>query len=214
MIALDIENIRPAEVVAYMKLYYQDGRHWSTPRGLLNLVLVLSTSLGSIMTHKILFGLSGCEDWLVSAVGAFLFMKSSFLLAYMINVTRTEFHVGLCVGLCCVWAVHWLPLSHSCPVDELDDMVTVKHLSSVLALLQALLCALLARHADYISSDSSTYMNLPQSVEDLSFETMHPMQADYGLSATFGTKGVGEPPVRLPPGAAGSHSKKGKPAPM
>ena len=213
---IDIEEIRPAEIAAYLKLYVTDGRHWSTPRGLLNLVLLTSCLVGSWTMHKVLFGLFDCEGWLSSAVGGFLFMKCSFVLLYCINVTRSQYSVGLCVGATAVWAVHWLPVSQKCPIEQLGDLATVNALSAALAVLQAVLFALLVRHADYISSEHSTYMNLPTAhiveLEDhLSFEARHPMQAagDYGLSATFGCGD--EPPVRLPPGAGAG---QGKPPPM
>ena len=216
------------KIIMYIKLYWQDPTHWSSARGSLNLMIILQTFVGVWFMHNT-FNLQDAPNWITLVLSAYVLVKFVLFVAYVINVTRSEYHMGICVGGTVILAVHslcmsifWrrsmechnhrtdqLNISQVCHKDYVSAMTTAYYGIVILFSSQVILGYLLTRHKDFICSGQIEYMNLPQETNNDFDEVSN---EDYGLSSTFGGSGIN---VLLPPGPGSeSKSKMQVPRPM
>ena len=208
--------------IDYIKQYYKDPTHWSTPRGMLNLSIMFQVIFGMWFFHNTFWHLYEVPSWFTTCFTAFVFFKYPFFAAIVINKKATNFTRGTLVGssimltiFSFLTAVFWarssgclsaktenLSTTRVCSESLVDSMITEFYLSLVIFFIQ-MHFVYMNLTVDAVDDEarargagaSSAYTRVQQQ-DAPDFEFKHPM--NYGLEQ-FGTRNHDEV-VRLPLG--------------
>jgi len=215
--------------IDYIKLYWRNPTHWTTPHGMLNLSIIFQVLFGMWFFHNSFWHLSEVPSYFTLCLTAFVFVKYPFFAAIVINKKPTNFMRGTLVGSSVMLiissfstAIFWAR-SSSCHNHHTENMVTTRvcseslmssmktefYLSIVIFFLQMHFAymALLVDAVDdedaraRVSGGAAASYHHVQQQDESDFEFKHPM--NYGLEQ-FGTRNHDE--VRLPPGPSLQHT--------
>jgi hypothetical protein len=108
---ISIEEVNFGEVGEYLKSYYRDPTFWSTPRGLLNVLLIAQAVTAVLFMHKVIYRLWDHPYFWGSLMAGFCFVKYPLFAAIVCNKTRTSTQVGMALGAGAILTVYSLSTS-------------------------------------------------------------------------------------------------------
>jgi len=124
--------------IDYIKLYWRNPTHWSTPRGMINLSIIFQVIFGMWFFHNTFWHLYDVPSWFTSCLMAFVVVKFPFYSAIVINKKNTPFMNGTLVGATAMLALNsfitalFWARSSGCLNTETAALVTVRHCSETL----------------------------------------------------------------------------------
>jgi hypothetical protein len=206
----DAEKIDLVGIIEYIRNYFKNPKQWSTPRGLLNLLIIFQVMLGSYIFHNIFWNLEDIPNWFELSIGSFLFLKYILYTAYTINVTKNDFHMGIVIGgglafalnslqLCFYWNYveqcvgHDRPslvIRQQCHTDLLKVMLHQYWCMFFLFIAQVIFVKFCISYTDYITSETSAYMVASQVDRDYIPQTMSSVSSSNSTSKSV-SSGIG-----------------------
>ena len=124
--------------IDYIKQYWRDPTHWSTPHGMINLSIIFQVIFGMWFFHNTFWHMYDVPSWSTSIMMAFVVVKFPFYAAFVINKQATPFMYGTLVGSSAMMtlnsfltALFWAR-SSSCHGTKTEALLTTRHCSETL----------------------------------------------------------------------------------
>jgi hypothetical protein len=121
--------------IDYIKRYWRDPKHWSTPRGMINLSIIFQVIFGVWFFHNTFWHMYDVPSWFTSCIMAFVVVKFPFYAALVVNKNGTSFMYGTLVGASVMMAINsfltsmFWARSSSCHGTETEALLTTRHCS-------------------------------------------------------------------------------------
>ena len=124
--------------IEYIKQYWRDPRHWSTPRGMINLSIIFQVCIGMWFFHNTFWHMYEVPSWATCIIMAFAVVKFPFYSAFVVNKRATPFMYGTLAGASAVMilnsfctSIFWAR-SAGCHDSAGKNLITTRHCSDIL----------------------------------------------------------------------------------